>query len=425
MIVLASIISLIAGAPIAYMQSLIFGSGALDFLGDTINGVLMTYFTLIVNLIILIFFVTFAIKRYVYKPISQFITGIEKVMGEGQIDLTQRIEMKTNDETQLLADYFNKFLDELHTLTHSTNKLVNDINTSTSALDTQASETGEASKQVATAIGELSGGVAEQSEQTNGIVGMMQDTKQQIKLANQQINETTIYAETVTQSAFEAKSVVVESIKQLTSLNEDVSSATEAMHKLSQRSDEIGSIIEVITALTSQTNLLALNAAIESARAGENGRGFAVVANEVKKLSEQSAQAVKDITNLIQEIQTETKETERSMENSYKTLVKQLDAIKNGGGAVEKIVEEAANTDKSVKELRQILNSVTQNSDGVMASIEEISSIFEQSSASLQETSASSEEQSSIIMEMQSHINRLDTYSKSLHQEIRRFKVGE
>ena len=79
------------------------------------------------------------------------------------------------------------------------------------------------------------------------------------------------------------------------------------VRNLGSKTNEIGKIVAVINDIAFKTNLLALNAAIEAARAGEAGRGFDVVAEEVRKLAENSAGLTKEITQMVTEIQEETK----------------------------------------------------------------------------------------------------------------------
>ncbi|MGO4717402.1 protoglobin domain-containing protein [Bradyrhizobium sp. 2TAF24] len=132
----------------------------------------------------------------------------------------------------------------------------------------------------------------------------------------------------------------------------DADHTAERMHRLSESTKEIGTIVDLITNIASQTNLLALNATIEAARAGDAGRGFAVVAQEVKSLAEQTAKATAQIAAQIGDIQGSTAEAVTAIAgiNSVVKSMREISttiasAVEEQGAATNEIarnVQEAA-----------------------------------------------------------------------------------
>ncbi len=115
------------------------------------------------------------------------------------------------------------------------------------------------------------------------------------------------------------RTTVATTVKQMLALQQDISSAAEAVNLLEQNANEIVRIVDVIKTIAEQTNLLALNASIEAARAGDMGRGFAVVADEVRGLASRTQESTNDVATMINNITKSTGQVAMIMKQSLES----------------------------------------------------------------------------------------------------------
>ena len=151
-------------------------------------------------------------------------------------------------------------------------------------------------------------------------------------------------------------------------MSEQLNGAVSVMQQLDADSQEIGSVLTVITGIAEQTNLLALNAAIEAARAGDQGRGFAVVADEVRTLAQRTQESTEEIQKIIERLQLQSNKAVSVMQNSTeqaKTSATQTEeadvALKNIVSAVDSIVEMNTLIATAAEEQSQVANEMDQN----------------------------------------------------------------
>ncbi|PIC74221.1 methyl-accepting chemotaxis protein [Sporosarcina sp. P17b] len=380
--------------------------------------------TIIISLVLallIILIVSFIIQRMLIKPINRLRDNANELA-----DLNLNVELyeaKGTDEIAELSVAFRNMKEQLTETMQNVARNANEIAHSSVALAESSQQTNETASQIASTMNEIASGVTNQSEQAERIAGMMRDTIVEVEGNLGNVEQSLKNAQESTVIAHEGEQSISKAISHLGTVTETVSYATDSIQKLGMRSEEIGGIITVITAISEQTNLLALNAAIEAARAGEHGKGFAVVAAEVRKLAEQSTGAAQQITDLITDIQAETSVTVRTMESNLTAVEEQVVIINQGGEALKLIVEKVSVTEAGVVHIKDAFSAVNSNSLTVQDAIQNISAIIEESAAATEQIAASSEEQYATVAEIADNTTSLAEVADRLREEVNKFKM--
>ena len=232
------------------------------------------------------------ILRSIMKPINDL---KEHAITISQGDLTRTIKVKSNDEIGQLGRAFNEMVESLRNLVNKVNLNATQVAASAQELTAGAEQTTDATEQVSHAIQEVASSSEKQTSGVEETANALDEIAHGVTLiTDSSIKVSDLSRHTMNQAEIGGK-VVSDVVNQMKSISESVTESNVMIESLNERSKEVSTILNVITAIAEQTNLLSLNAAIEAARAGEHGRGFSVVAEEVRKLAEQSQQSAKEI----------------------------------------------------------------------------------------------------------------------------------
>jgi len=248
-------------------------------------------------------------------------------------------------------------------------------------------------------------------ENTTNTVSRISNVLESISVQSQ---EMSTISDSTYDAAEESEKNITQAIENMKEIEISTTQSKDLINRLGERSIQIGKIIEIITNITEQTNLLSLNAAIEAARAGEQGRGFAVVADEIRKLAEQSANAAKEIANLIKQIQTETKNAVLSIDQGSTTIKSGIDMVRTAGKSFGnlKILQE-----KSNKMVTEIAQSSTQSSKYGLEIVDMVSNIkglTVQSLEQIESIAASTQNQSAAMEQITASFSSIDEIAVDL-----------
>lgn len=339
-------------------------------------------------------------------------------------DLTTEIEVKqTHDEFEVLASDFKSMQSSLKLLIGKVGHLSVSVADSSTKMLASSSDMSSISEEITATVIDMAEGAVHQAEATsegNEKIKVVVTGLRQIAL---EMNASQSLAQKANETVEAGHaSVAYQGVKmdENKKVSKDVS---EAIGLLSERSAEIGQILEVIKSISDQTNLLALNAAIEAARAGEQGKGFAVVADEIRKLAEQSGRSVKEIDTIIQEVQNGIGHTVAQIEKVSLVVSEQENALNDTVRAFDNINTVVEAITQKVVSVSDTAIEINRKAEEAGAMIDKVAGISQDTASCTQEMAAQSEEQASALHEIAAFSGRLSTIASELKSSIEQFKI--
>src|SRR5690625_2947044 len=344
------------------------------------------------------------------------------LIAEGDLS-GEPLETNLRDEVGQLIVSTNEMNETTRNLLNQINVVSETVSSQSEELTQSASEVKAGTEQISITMEELASESETQANNASDLSATMGSFTTKVDEANQDGEHIQETSSDVLKMTNDGSLLMESSTKQMAIIDQIVHEAVEKVEGLDVHSQQISELVSVIQDIADQTNLLALNAAIEAARAGEHGQGFAVVADEVRKLAEQSSESVTNITDIVNNIQSESSSVAASLQESYKEVEEGTSQIVTTGETFNGISSSVTEMVDNIKRVSNNLADIAASTQEMNGSIQEIAAASEQSAAGVEQTSASSQQASSAMEDVAYSSIDLAKLAEDLNGLVRQFKL--
>jgi len=316
-------------------------------------------------------------------------------IAEGEGDLTQRLDVRGNDEIAQVSRAFNTFAETVHGLVGKVIESARALEDSAVRL-TESSERGQA-------------GAARQADSTDSLVTGMSQTLEAAEDVARSAEQASHSVMEASDQLHEGLSLVNSSAGSAERLDVSLSRAQDIVNQLSGQSQTIGKVLDVIGGIAEQTNLLALNAAIEAARAGEQGRGFAVVAEEVRSLANRTQDSTREIATIITQLQDGAGEA--------------VTAMGDGRSVSEESLQSITQANQMLAEIAEAFSKLTDMNARIAAAAEEQTAVSSEMKHNIESISDTATETSGAAKQTAHAGAEVSRHAGELSRLVQQFKV--
>lgn len=370
-----------------------------------------------VIVILLVFFVGANFSKNA-KNIMEFC----KALGDG--DLTKKIEIKSKDEFNVIAATLNESVENIRVLISQLVDSSTEISASSEELSATTEEITAKMESVNESSSQISKGAQDLSATTEEVSASAEEMGSTTRELSAKAEKASNSSKEIMNRAVGVKEISTKAVEIAKAMYEEKYTNIEKAIEDGKIVEEVKVMANSIANIATQTNLLALNAAIEAARAGESGRGFAVVAEEVRKLAEQSSEAVSRIQNIVAQVQTAFD----NLSENAKDMVHYLsNDVKNDYATLMNI---GIQYEKDAVFVNDMSGEIAFAAKAMAESIEQVNTAIQTVSATAEESAAGSEEISGIVSETAAAIEDIaklaqdqSELAEKINGMIQKFKI--
>ena len=392
-----------------------------DFVFASVNSLRFTYMIIAIGAFIFMFVVFNKMSGSITAPIIKLHESASE-LAKGNLGIDE-IKVETQDEIGALATAFNEMAKGLRNLIGKMSNTSHQVAAASEQLTASATQSADTSVHIAERVNEVSANVSSQLDDINAakenvdvVFGDIEKMSEKTKLVTKSTNDTADAA----QRGSELMGVAVQ---KMANIEKSVMSSADVVKKLGESSQQIGQIVEAISAIAEQTNLLALNAAIEAARAGEHGRGFAVVSEEVRKLATESQTSADKIRERITAIQNDTASAVEAMEAGTVDVKEGTDAIREVGEQFQRIMKQVDGIQQQMEGIGTSMKTVSDGASHIVDAVESINKVSQKTSEHTSSISNATETQSASNEEIAAASQSLAQLAIEMQEAIGKFKM--
>ncbi|OHW63347.1 methyl-accepting chemotaxis protein McpC [Andreesenia angusta] len=391
-----------------------------DPITEAKNSIVKTTLTigLIAGLVATVISVIFgkSISRSIRKVVD-----ILKKMESG--DLTERLDIKSEDEFGEVRDIFNSTVESLRNLVGNIKEASHSVGEQSGNLAALSEEVNASSLEISSTSEEIAKGASEQAMDAERGANIVEQLSSQLLELEDISREMQGLVEGMRETNAESTEVIGELQSKTEVNNESTDKVEEEIMRLDEKISSISDILATINDIAEQTNLLALNASIEAARAGEHGKGFAVVADEIRKLAQDSKGSSDSIRSIIDSVQSESRHTVEVVKGVKAVNGEQTEAVFKVGEAFKAIEDLLQDVAEKISVIGKHSGKMNESRADIVNVINNISAVCEETAASSEEVTASIQQQTAATEDVADSATSLNELSNKLNYEIGKFKI--